>query len=311
MGKKIITEDCIARCKAFYGDLYTYERFQYTRQKEKSVVTCRIHGDFLTLYSNFVKGHGCKQCSNLVKSRTKTKSTCQFISDAKVVHGDKYTYENTKYVSAKSKVDITCKSHGGFLIIANDLLQGKGCQKCGRERIGDSLRSTQEEFIAKCKIKHGDAYDYSLLDYVTNADKVKIRCNTCLNVFNQIASLHSGGQGCPECAEAGFKQSKSGWLYVLQDRNLTKLGITNNEVYKRVNNINSSGKSFNILYTMHFASGSELFKTEQKLLKMLKCVYNQPTEKFDGYTECFYDVNIADLLSKIEQHKGTTWKTTM
>lgn len=42
------------------------------------------------------------------------KTTEQFIKDAILVHGDKYTYEHVMYTTNRAKVTITCPKHGTF-----------------------------------------------------------------------------------------------------------------------------------------------------------------------------------------------------
>ena len=46
-------------------------------------------------------------------------------------------------------------------------------------------RLTTKEFIERAKAIHGDKYDYSLVEYKTNLDKVKIICKNCGKVFEQ------------------------------------------------------------------------------------------------------------------------------
>lgn len=57
---------------------------------------------------------------------------------------------------------------------------------------------TQEEFISKCKEKHGDKYDYSKVSYVNTRTKVKIICEEH-GEFYQLPKSHYNGQGCPSC----------------------------------------------------------------------------------------------------------------
>ena len=45
---------------------------------------------------------------------SKTKTTKQFIEEAKLIHGDKYDYSKAEYVNAKTKVCIICPEHGEF-----------------------------------------------------------------------------------------------------------------------------------------------------------------------------------------------------
>jgi len=56
---------------------------------------------------------------------------------------------------------------------------------------------TTEEFIEKAKNKHGDKYDYSLVNYINCRTKVKIICNRCKKTFEQRPDTHLEGRGCP------------------------------------------------------------------------------------------------------------------
>lgn len=70
----------------------------------------------------------CLFCLVEEQRRKRTKSTEQFIIDAKKIHGDKYDYSNTEYIKSDKKVDVFCKDCGRmFSIEANSHLQGHGC----------------------------------------------------------------------------------------------------------------------------------------------------------------------------------------
>jgi hypothetical protein len=56
-----------------------------------------------------------------------------------------------------------------------------------------------EKFISKSIKKHGHIYDYSLVEYTKNNEKVKIICPEH-GVFEQVPANHLFGQGCPSCA---------------------------------------------------------------------------------------------------------------
>ena len=40
---------------------------------------------------------------------SKVLTTSGFIKKAKSIHGDKFDYENSKYINAKTKIEIKCK----------------------------------------------------------------------------------------------------------------------------------------------------------------------------------------------------------
>ena len=63
-----------------------------------------------------------------------------------------------------------------------------------------SKRSTTEEYVTKCKLTHGDTYDYSAVNYIKSKDKVTIICKKH-GPFKQWASDHRRGFGCSECSQ--------------------------------------------------------------------------------------------------------------
>mgnify|MGYP003333123555 CR=1 FL=1 len=126
---------------------------------------------------------------------SKKKTTEEFISDAKKVHGDKYDYSRVKYINYHDKVEIICKKDGNvFWQNAATHLNGSGCSKCCLNR-----RKTNEEFISDAIKVHGDKYDYSKIKYVKGHGDIEIICKMCDNVFWQRATHHLQGRGCPKC----------------------------------------------------------------------------------------------------------------
>jgi len=61
-----------------------------------------------------------------------------------------------------------------------------------------SKRLTTGGFIEKAIEVHNYRYEYSLVDYINNHTKVKIKCKEH-GYFNQRPADHLSGKGCPEC----------------------------------------------------------------------------------------------------------------
>ena len=117
-----------------------------------------------------------------------TKET--FIIKAKEVHGDKYDYSLVDYKNNKTKVKIICNTHNIFEMRPDAHLQWSECDCCRKEY---GLK-----FLENAKIKHGDIYDYSLVNYINYYTKVKIVCIEH-DVFEQTPGNHLRGFGCPLC----------------------------------------------------------------------------------------------------------------
>jgi DNA G:T-mismatch repair endonuclease len=132
---------------------------------------------------------------------SKKLTTEQFISKARKIHGDKYDYSEVDYINALVKIKIICPEHGEFWQVPNTHcgIYGCGCPKCAQISFRLNRSLTTEQFISKARKIHGDKYDYSKVDYVTNETKVKIICSEH-GEFWQVPNSHIDGKsGCPQC----------------------------------------------------------------------------------------------------------------
>lgn len=128
---KPTTEEWIERVAPLYNYRFDYSRVKYVDNKTNVIVICPEHGEFLVTPSNHIKGNGgCPKCCSELKHNSYSKTTEQFIKDAKKVHGDKYDYSKTIYYNNKEKVTIICPVHGDFKQLAGTHLSGSGCPAC-------------------------------------------------------------------------------------------------------------------------------------------------------------------------------------
>lgn len=59
---RLTTEQFIEKAKKVHGEKYDYSKTSYTKNTQKVVVTCPIHGDFLITAAHHLSGHGCPNC---------------------------------------------------------------------------------------------------------------------------------------------------------------------------------------------------------------------------------------------------------
>jgi len=136
---------------------------------------------------------------------TLRKTTKQFITEAKAIHGTKYMYTRTKYIGALSKVVIKCPKHGYWKQTPANHLTGYGCTECGVEANAElrSSKMTTSKFIQKAKSTHSNKYTYARTEYIRSANKVIITCKTHGD-FLQTPNNHlSKRAGCPKCDGRG------------------------------------------------------------------------------------------------------------
>ncbi len=88
------------------------------------------------------------------------------------------------------------------------------------------IKLNVEEFTEKAKIIHGNAYDYSLVNYLGTKVKVNIICKQH-GVFSQTPSDHFQGQGCPSCGKISSIESRK----KTKEEFIEKSRITHGDLY--------------------------------------------------------------------------------
>jgi hypothetical protein len=298
MGKS--QEEVITKFREVHGNKYGYDKFIYTGMRNRGIVTCKVHGDFIQQAGNHIRGYGCRLCSH---ESYKSKLP-DVIAKFNEVHNSIYRYENFKYVNSSTKGSVTCNQHGDFLVSPANHLKKRGCPKCGDLRTASHFRRTLDQVLESFRAKHGATYDYSLITSYEGSDRDKLPMICSKHgVFHMRSDNHSQGQGCPSCMKCGYNKSKAGSLYIFTHKNTTKVGITNRSVGTRLIEINKSSKQDFVLVESHkFSDGEIPFKIEKLILTYLAQNYN-PVEdtSHDGYTECFTDVDLKLLQEFVAQ----------
>lgn len=185
---------------------YDYSLMNYINNVTKIKIICPKHGIFEQRPNDHRKS-GCPKCHKLQLS--------DFIDKSNKVHNYKYDYILIKNIkNIKQKIKIICPEHGVFEQRIDGHINGIGCKKCADE----SYIIGVEKFIEKSNNIHRNKYDYSLVykNYINQHSKIKIICPNH-GIFEQNASNHTSGNGCPVCKESkGEKIIR----YYLEDNNI-------------------------------------------------------------------------------------------
>jgi len=165
-------------------------------------------------------------------------------------------------------------------------------------------------FEAQARIIHKDKYDYSKVNYIKARDyKICIIC-PIHGEFWQESRAHLDGQGCPECGKGqngiynNIKKlrNKKEWLnkmtniYIIQCNNdneiFYKIGITNN-IKNRFNN-SKMPYSYKVLelYKINLYEAVDMEKDLQNSQYNFSYI---PNIKFNGWTECFSEINFEKI----------------
>lgn len=325
MSRKKTTEEWIEKAMLEHGVKYDYSLVCYKSAHTKVKIICYEHGIFEQSPNNHLNGRGCKICGVDKRSVSQTSSLDLFIKRSKLKHGDKYDYKLVEYVNARKKVDIICPQHGVFSQRPDGHLSNGGCSKCGSDKTGFSRKLTTKEFIEKAITKHGDKYNYRLVDYKKNFIKIKIIC-PIHDVFNQIPSDHLSGYGCPSCGNESISvkngANPSGWtvtnwfnkakdsinfdsfkVYIIRcwsdTEEFYKIGRTYQSTKRRFHSNKTMPYNYEIIKEIIFDRNTEMidnarecFKKEVELKRNHKLFKYLPKLNFGGIHECFIKINI-------------------
>ena len=116
----------ISKLQSITNNSCSFPNINLITSKSKKIEV--IFNEFNTLHKisieNILKGHeiGIKNAvdkTQFIKLQFKNK------------HGERYNYDNVKYIKGSSKVEIICKIHGSFEVAPTiHLIQGSGCPTC-------------------------------------------------------------------------------------------------------------------------------------------------------------------------------------
>jgi len=302
--RKHSAESFLARCAAAHGDRYDYSLSKYTTTNQKVTIICEKHGEFTQTPAEHFRGAGCPLCFGDTRGKAKqSRAASDFIAESVAIHGDKYDYSKVKYTLSTEYVVIGCRTCGvDFKQTPSGHKSGFGCAICASNQRGFNLRNSTEDFIKSSKAKHGDGkFLYDRVEYTKALGRVDIGCASCGNYWSVKASKHLAGHGCSYCAEYGFNFEKPAMLYVLSCGSITKVGITNREPSVRIKEINKdSGFHFEVVKTYDFSNGKDCSDAETLILQKLRSLYDNPSMKYNGSTECFVEADNHTLFSIVE-----------
>ena len=183
--KSTMTQDSfIERATKKHNGFYLYDKTNFISRNKKITVTCPNHGDFVVLAKNHLHGSGCPQCArekNGIKCR---KTQEEFIRRAKEIHGNRYIYDKTIYITLEDPVTITCPNHGDYIQTPTSHLNGHGCPHChrskGEVRVANFLNKNGIKYEIQKKIPNLNLFGgrkYFLLDFYIPIYNVIIEYN--------------------------------------------------------------------------------------------------------------------------------------
>lgn len=213
MPARITQDQWIERANKKHGNKYDYSQVIYCMAKSKVIIGCLSCGNTFTQdASSHLSGNGCPVCANTKKGSYLVKTKEQWIAIVSSIHPGLYDYSQVEYERDSDYVTIKCLRCGdSFTQKASKHSMGRGCPVCGGTK-----KKTVEKWIEDASRKHNGKYDYSQVVYLSAKAKVKIICMTCGLLFEQDASSHLYGCGCPVCKKEesakGLRLTPDEWI---------------------------------------------------------------------------------------------------
>lgn len=144
--------------------------------------------------TSLLMGYGCPNCAKNIKYTHEEfmklfSSATTSNPNVKIVG---------KYKGMNKHIACECLICGySWMGIPSNLLNGYGCYKCSRTKIGLDLRLSNEEFAAR--IKENNPYIKLKSTYKTMNDRIDCQCIICGYNWFPFARDLSRGRGCPIC----------------------------------------------------------------------------------------------------------------
>ena len=188
----LTTDEFIEKAILVHGEKYDYSKVDYTQNKNKVIIICKIHGDFLQTPNTHYRGSGCPKCSNNGYSKPSI-LWLDFLSKFHNIHiqhalnDGEFLIPNTKY-----KADGYCKKNNTIYEFHGDFWHGNPKIYKGNE-INKITNCTYNELYEKTLIKENKIKELGYnLETIWENDWKKI--NNCIKIiqlkFLQKIDIH-------------------------------------------------------------------------------------------------------------------------
>ena len=221
------------KLEAKHQDRFDYSKAIFIDMRTHLEIICKEHGSFFqTPALHLASREGCPECALKYRKDDLHKvSFDSFLERLNNAQDNNYIVpKDIEYTTLLAKYTFICKIHNiEFTQSGRDALSGKcGCYLCRSERSSKRQRKSQEQWVEEATEFHKNKFDYSLVNYTGNKNKVEIICPKH-GVFLQIAQQHLV-YGCDKCARDAVNMERykdtPTLFYTFEYKGLYKIGIT-------------------------------------------------------------------------------------
>jgi len=258
------TLEFIKKARKVHGYKYDYSRVRYVRNKEKVIIICRIHGEFLQTPSSHLQRQGCRKCQRTACEICKKRPFYNFENEEKGArcqlhklggmvnimtreYGEKRFIAKItklggkvlgKYTKAGDPVKSMCKKgHICYPRYINVQREIGMCRICAK----NDPKTAKQNFLTRIKKELGGKV---VGEYKANLEPVDCICVNGHHCSPTPGNIQRGQGMCRICAKNDPKTAKQNFIV-----NITKLGGMVIGEYKRKDKpVKSKCKNGHICY---------------------------------------------------------------
>lgn len=254
-------EELMSQVEAKHGDNFTLVG-PYLGRKKKTDWKCRKGHKLFSSPENILGLPGCKRCAGKVNTHEEYLEELQVRFNGKI-------WPLEPYLASRIKIRHACINGHEYNQCPNQVMGSKtgSCSDCTNNK-----RRTNEEYDKEiAAIHHGLVFRIG--NYDGSNKRLLHGCGICGREFPATpGSVKYAKTGCKECAEYGFKMTKSAILYYLKiiekatGNHYYKIGITNRTSEFRIAQMLRSCVTIDVISVQAFTTGKGAFKAEQRIL---------------------------------------------
>ena len=301
----------IDKANYIHKDKYNYDSVYWGGLRSKVIISCPYHGDFKQMaQAHIINKQGCPDCAKWKRLGVDVDNFNKSVKDRfNLIHYEReYTLKiftnnfNEKFIL----YCLECKDD--FLVSASECLNIKSdkkffcstCNKSGgsrkRKKHLNSIKNvlSNEEFLKRSLLTHGDRYNYSKSHYSGLKNSVIIKCKKH-GYFKQKPRDHWAGSGCQKCANWATSDKEKEWLDLVG----IDIGFRNKRIYhnnKKYFVVDGIDKDKKIVYEFlgdYWHGNPEKYKREEinkRCKKTFGQLYDETFQRFDKLIKLGYEV---------------------
>lgn len=209
MAKKKTHEEYVEELKIKNPDIEVVG--EYMGAKTPILHHCLKHDIYWNTYPlNVLKGHGCIECRKAMIHKKNGRKHNEYVEE--LIKINPYIIVLGEYINAKTPILHYCTIHDvEWNACPDSILHGCGCPECGKEKIGDRLRKSHDQYVNDVRNKNKNIIVVGR--YIDSQTPILHKCLKDGYEWMAKPTNILSGFGCPKCSESKGEKKVGQWLY--------------------------------------------------------------------------------------------------